>query len=117
MKIHARLRQLVTAADPEGTVTVRVSWLAEQLDDDGEAPDAEPVAAESWRTRLWTAPDDALLGVAEIAEGVGRPASWVYRRTGPSAEDRLPVMKLDGEVVVRAADLRLWIKRHLEQAA
>jgi hypothetical protein len=114
MTLRARLRQLVDAADPGGSVTVRVAWLAELVGQD----DAEPVPtnepAPSWRTLLWTAPDDTLLGVLEIAEAVGRPASWVYRRTGPKSQERLPVQRLGGEVVIRAEDLRRWVRRHLE---
>src|SRR5688572_4934403 len=97
----AKLRQLVEAADPAGTVTVRIAWLAEQLEAD-PAP-AQPQVAETWRTRLWSAPDDALLGVSEIAEALGRPKSAAYRLTGPGAgKARLPVRKLGGEVVIRA---------------
>lgn len=118
MDLRARLEQLVQAADPDGTVTVRVAWLAELVEQD-EAEPAEPAtdAGPGWRSLLWTAPDDALLGVHEIAESIGRPVSWVYRRTGPSSPERLPVQKLAGEVVIRADDLRRWIRRNLEPVA
>lgn len=61
-----------------------------------------------------SAPDEVLLGVSEIAEALGRPASWVCRRTGPKAQEpRLKVLKLGGEVVIRAEDLRRWVRVNL----
>lgn len=67
----------------------------------------------TWRERLWTAPAETRLGVVEVAEAIGRPKSWVYRRTGESAtKARLPHRKLDGELVFTAGEIRLWVEQH-----
>jgi hypothetical protein len=110
----ARLRQLIKVADPAGSLTLTVKWLAEQLE---HVEETAPVSAAppSWRTLLWEVHDDVLLGVTEIAEALDHPVSWVYRRTGPAGiEPRLPVQKMGGEIVIRAADLRRWVKQQLE---
>ncbi|HEY0776572.1 MAG TPA: hypothetical protein VGD56_01275 [Gemmatirosa sp.] len=78
-----------------------------------DAPAALPT---SWRERLWLVPDATRLGVLEVAEALGRPRSWVYRRTGPTAEQHgvtpLPCHRLDGELVFRAGELRAWVTAH-----
>ena len=74
-----------------------------------------PVGAvtATWRERLWTAPPDTRMGVVEVAEALGRPSSWVYRRTGEAAaKSRLPHRKLDGELVFTAGEVREWLKQH-----
>lgn len=102
------------AADaPPGTM-VPAAALVELLGELEEPAEAtadvctEPVS--SWRERLWSVPAETRLGVAEAAEAFGRPRSWVYARTGPSAEDPLPHRKLDGTLVFTAGELRAWIR-------
>lgn len=84
---------------------------------------ATPAAAEpppttlpiepTWRERLWTAPAETRIGVRELAEAVGRPRSWVYRRTGPnSPRAPLPHRKLDGELVFVVGEIRDWLRDH-----
>jgi len=41
---------------------------------------------ETWRERLWRVPAETRLGVREFAEAMGRPKSWVYRRTSERSE-------------------------------
>jgi hypothetical protein len=68
----------------------------------------------SWREKLWTAPAETRIGRVELLEAVGRPASWLYRRTGPSARDRIPHRKLDGELVFVVGEVRAWLREHEE---
>ena len=73
---------------------------------------AEPLLL-TWRERLWLVPAETRLGVREAAEAIGRPVSWVYRRTGEkSSKAPLPHRKLDGEIVFVAGELRAWIEGH-----
>lgn len=72
----------------------------------GEAAPAEP----TWRERLWTVPAETRIGVKELAEALGRPRSWVYRRTGQNAHKApLPVRKLDAELVFVVGEIRGWL--------
>lgn len=85
-------------------------------------PPPDPPAEPTWRERLWTCPEQTRLGVREAAEALGRPVSWVYRRTSPKAlaaggHAPLPARRLDGELYFSAADLREWIAQHEERPA
>ena len=114
MKTVAELRRWAREA-PGGTL-IPAGMLAELLDEleePGPAPSADVFTSPvSWRERLWTVPAETRLGVAEVAEALGRPKSYVYARTGPSAEDPIPHRKLEGAVVVTAGELRAWIRSH-----
>jgi hypothetical protein len=123
--------RLATKEDPEGPAD-RVSrrWLrtappgtlvpveAVRHLVDGPAPEeVEPstegpveLAPRPWRVLLWEVPAETRLGVEEVLEAVGRPRSWVYRRTGPSARDRIPHRRLDGALVFLAGELRAWLR-------
>lgn len=65
----------------------------------------------TWLERLWLAPDNTHLGVAEVAEACGRSASWVYRHTAPGGDtgSRLPHRKLDGELLFLSGEVRMWL--------
>jgi len=78
------------------------------------APDATALAG--WRSWLWNCPAETRLGVAELAEAVGRPKSWVYRHTSERAalSDQLPFRKFDGELVFVAHEIRAWLREHEE---
>lgn len=80
-------------------------------------PETRPDRSEpvTWREKLWTAPSEVRLGVAEAAEALGRPRSYVYARTGPKAEDPLPHRKLDGALFFLAGELRAWIRDQEEE--
>jgi hypothetical protein len=80
-------------------------------DAEPEAPRVRPDTS-TWRERLWDVPSETRLGVAEAAEALGRPKSYVYARTGPKATDPLPHRKLDGTVLLTAGELRAWIRDH-----
>lgn len=72
-----------------------------------------PGAALTWRERLWTVPAETRLGVRDVAEAIGRPRSWIYRRTGEKCpKARLPHRRLDGELVFLAGELRTWLDAH-----
>jgi hypothetical protein len=101
------------------SATLPVGWIREKLivvEPVVRMPEPAPVPESSWRERIWTCPPETRLGISEIAEALGRSKSWCYKHTGASAEDRLPVRKLDGEVVVTAGDLRAWIEAHEDPA-
>ena len=104
------------ASAPPGT-SIPVASLAELLggleDETGprsvpEEP-SEPVS-RTWRERLWTVPAETRLGVHELAEALNRPKSWIYRRTGEKAEDRIPHRKQGGELVFAAGEVRAWLR-------
>lgn len=100
-------------AAPPGTMLLAAA-VAEAL---ANLPTATPAASEpfqvTWRERLWLVPSETRLGVREVAEALGRPASWVYRRTSEKSEKApLPHRKLDGELVFMAGELRAWIEGH-----
>ena len=69
---------------------------------------AEPY---TWREKLWTVPEETRIGAYEMCEALGRTKSWLYHRTGPSAKDRIPHRKLDGELVFVVGDVREWLRR------
>ena len=99
---------------PPGT-TIPAASLAETLASvTTAAPTAPPEPlTHTWREKLWLVPAETRLGVREAAEAIGRPVSWVYRRTGEgSVKAPLPHRKLDGELVFTAGDLRAWLKGH-----
>jgi predicted DNA-binding transcriptional regulator AlpA len=101
-------------AAPLGT-TIPAAALAEQLAAlalPAPAPAAEPLPM-TWRERLWLVPAETRLGVRQVAEAIGRPVSWVYRRTAEkSTKAPLPHRRLDGELVFVAAEVRAWIAGH-----
>ena len=105
------------AAAPEGTTlpVAAVLRLLEPWASGIPSPASTPIppAVETWRERLWTVPADTRLGVTEVAEAIGRPKSWVYRRTSAkSGKAPLPFRRLDGELVFVAGELRTWLRRH-----
>ncbi len=72
-------------------------------------PPAAPVALPP-AARLWELPGETRLGVVDVAAMVGKPKSWVYRRTSAkSGYLRLPHRRLDGSIFVTVADLRRYI--------
>ncbi len=113
------LRELRAWAEaaPRGA-TVPVASLAEMLggleDETGTrmlAPEGpSETVALSWRERLWTVPAETRLGVHELSEALNRPRSWIYRRTGEKAEDRIPHRKRGGELVFAAGEVRAWLR-------
>lgn len=90
---------------------------ARNATDGRSLPETRPERSEppTWRVKLWTTPSEVRLSVAEVAEALGRPRSYVYARTGPKAEDPLPHRKLDGALYFTAGELRAWIRDHEEE--
>lgn len=78
-----------------------------------ETVSSVPGAPGGWQERLWTAPAETRLSVRDAAEAIGRPRSWVYRRTGVKCPNaRLPHRQLDGALVFLAGELRQWLMDH-----
>src|SRR3990172_3558261 len=95
-----RLAPPGTSLDAGGLASVLTDLAGDvRLREDVNDGSPEP---ESWRSKLWTVPADTRLGVAELAEALGRPRSFVYAHTSAKAEDRLPHRRLDGILVFRA---------------
>jgi hypothetical protein len=67
----------------------------------------------SWQERLWVVPNETRLGVAEVAEAVGRSKACVYRWTRLRL---IPVRRLDGELSFTAGDVKLFITEREEAA-
>jgi hypothetical protein len=126
-----------TASPPFATLAELVAWcrrapagtsvdartlagILAEVGTEAPTPSPEPapaVEAETWRTRIWTVPSETRLGVAEAAEALGRPRSFIYARTGPKAEDRIPHRKLDGTILFAAGELRAWLHDHEDVVA
>lgn len=101
-------------------------WLRDQLEANGQEPVSEPevvheVEPQTWRVRIWTCPPETRLGVVELEEALGRPRSWIYRRTSERAAaangrhgrlHMIPHRKLGGELVFVAGDIRRWLEEH-----
>jgi len=102
------------AKAPAGTMleVSAVRALLEGAVPGGHQPPPLATPAEpTWRERLWTAPPETRIGVRELAEAVGRPRSWVYRRTAPNGQrSLLPHRKLDGELVFVVGEIRAWLR-------
>lgn len=92
---------------------IPASELAALLEDLADAPEPQPepkAAPPSWRVLLWTVGAETRIGKREVLEAVGRPASWLYRHTGPASEDRIPHRRLDGELVFVVGEIREWLR-------
>jgi predicted DNA-binding transcriptional regulator AlpA len=104
------------AAAPRGTlVEAQALALALAEADEGQPEGSAPQGGQvvCWRERLWTAPADTRIGVAELCEALGRTKSWVWRHTGPrSTGPRLPHRKLDGALVFVVVEVRAWLREH-----
>lgn len=122
---HLSLKTLVDWLDwlakaPEGTrLEARVvhRLLSETLKSGQEPQSAEPSGnvgppvPSSWRERLWTVPAETRIGVLELSEALDRSRSWIYHHTGSSAGSaRLPVRKMDSELVFTAGEIRTWLR-------
>lgn len=90
--------------------------VLEQLDHapsrqaDQEASSQGSTTDAAWREKIWTAPAETRLGIAEAAEALGRPRSFIYRRTSAkSSLSKIPHRKLDGALVFLAGELRSWL--------
>jgi predicted DNA-binding transcriptional regulator AlpA len=117
MNLHslaATLRQVpAEALFPAG-------WIREHLEDGDAATEVAPPSTcepePTWRERLWTAPAETRLGVAELMEALGVSRDWVYGHTSPkrtrdtAAHLRLPHRKLDGALWFLAGEVREWIR-------
>ena len=107
-------RTLLEQLDPSASHPT--AWILAQLEEVGESEPGPPVEAVGaglpWTERIWACHADTRLSLAQVAEACGRGMSWVYHRTGPSAdpEQRIPTRQFDGRVVVRASDLRAWLR-------
>jgi excisionase family DNA binding protein len=54
---------------------------------------------------------DQLLTVAEIAETLNVPVSWVYGRTRRRGLDRIPHIKLGKYVRFDVTEVRQWVQK------
>jgi len=114
MKTLSDLRTWAASA-PAGTL-LPVEQLAATLDSLEPEPPAAPdmPTSTSWRALLWTVDAETRIGREELLEAVGRPASWLYRYTGPASTDRIPHRRLDGQLVFVVGEVRGWLREREE---
>ncbi len=108
-ELLAALRQM-----PPGTM-VPAAEMATHLEEVSPMGDPTPGHGSdpTWMERLWTAPPETRIGVRELADAMGRPRSWVYRRTAPNGERApIPHRKLDSELVFVVEEIRSWVRQH-----
>ncbi|MEW5927830.1 MAG: hypothetical protein AB1941_10110 [Gemmatimonadota bacterium] len=118
---RAFLGHLPAGLADDAPIPVPAGVLRELLAGGGDAEQVAPVPAvePTWRERLWTAPGETRIGVAELAEALGCSRDWIYARTSPKrsreaqrrgagAARRIPHRKLDGLVFV-VGEIRTWI--------
>ena len=92
--------------------------IRELLSANYAAPNEQPSPEiDACGKRIWTIPAETRLGVKELSEATGKPASWIYRHTsrksGAALElDLLPHRKLDGGLVFIAGEIRAWLQAH-----
>lgn len=110
MDALTRLRAL-----PPGSL-VPVEWVVSELEQgrattpvEGPALVREDRAEPSWREKLWTAPAETRLGVAEVVEATGKPRSWVYKGTSAGT---LPHRKFEGALVFTCGEIRAYLRDH-----
>ena len=118
MNIEDRLHAIVDPLPSGAAVTLPAdtlrAWLAEEWEPSALKEPEPTVQPTSWRVLLWTVDSETRIGRAELLEAVGRPASWLYRHTGPSAEARIPHRKLDGGLVFVVGEVRAWLREREE---
>jgi len=112
MSLEERLQAIVDPLPPGAAVTLPVDTLRAWLTEEWEpiALEPGPAVQQSWRLLLWTADPETRIGRTELLEAVGRPASWLYRHTGPKSGDRIPHRKLDGELTFVVGEVRRWLR-------
>lgn len=64
----------------------------------------------TWRERLWAAPAETRIGVAELVEGLGVSESWIYKRTKADTDDPIPHRKLGGSLRFVVGEIRAWVR-------
>jgi hypothetical protein len=103
---------------PAGT-TLAAERVLEILEADAPAapsPQRVDVCKLTWRERFWGVNPEMRIGVAELAESLGRPKSYIYRHTSrKSGLPLLPHRRLDGDLVFVVGEVRRWVELH-EQA-
>lgn len=127
MNYLERIRQAADLLPDGSSVVLGVEHLRQQPDE-VERPGArggvrpEPPGADAtgpdwtWREKLWVVPAETRLGVEEACEALRRSSSWLYKRTGDTANpaERLPVRRAHGQLTFTAGELRTWIREHEE---
>lgn len=61
------------------------------------------------RVFLWSVGPETRIGRGELLEAIGRSASWLHRHTGPTAPDRIPHRRFDGQLVFVVGEVRRWL--------
>jgi hypothetical protein len=122
MRLAERLRQVADALPDTAAVMIPVAelraWVAEEQAHGSTPAEPEIVAqrgAETWRTKLWTVPDETRLGVHELAEAVDRSPDWCYRAASEKwakarGREPLPCSRLDGCLPFTAGAVRRWLE-------
>ena len=97
----------------DASATLPASEVLRRLpeSEEHETTQTEPGPLElTWREKLWLVPAETRLGAHEVCEALGRSPSWLYRHTGPKADEPLPHRLLDGQLTFTAGELRTWVR-------
>ena len=99
------------------SVVLPAPTLKAMFDDAPPVPSEDALSAPaSWREKLWTCDPATRLSVGELAEGIDRPPSYIYAKTGPAAgSDRIPHRRIDGRLVFVAGEVRTWLEQNEEK--
>lgn len=95
----------------------RAERAVRRVEDKGEGRAARVTVetpAWTWREKLWAAPAECRIGVAELVEALGVSESWVYARTKADAEDPIPHRKLGGSLRFPVGEVRHWLREREE---
>ncbi len=107
-------------AAPEGTL-VRADAIAERLVAyDKRSPVIEApraIAHDGGSTplldRFWRLPADTRLGVKQLVEALGKPRSWIYRRTGSQSDlPKLPHKRDGSRLVFVVGEVKQYLNDH-----
>ena len=66
---------------------------------------------------MTTTLDDSLLTAQELAERLGVPVSWVYRRAAPSYPDPLPAIRVGAYLRFSFPDVERFLRGGERRAA
>jgi len=102
---------IADALDAQGDTLKRLAAAVRNETDKTLEPPITPVLPPN--AAFWTLPPETRVTVAQLAEMLGRPKSFIYRHIKPrNGCEPIPHRKLDGQIVVVLSQAREWVRRH-----